>query len=154
MPKAQVPPRQGDVLRVLIKEPGLTAEAIRERLGGEVSTHGVAHALIHLHKRKLIDRVGTHKRRRYYAMVDDFEVVHSKQSLAGAVAAAQSPYTGPDLLLDRIARLQLTPEQWAYLRAHRKRPRSVLADRLGISRIELCFALMILDEGGEKNHGY
>lgn len=114
---------------------GLTIKEIAKKSG--IGVDAIRHHIRFLLSVSIIVRHGHHKHNYTYTAVDKPYIVEKKEPKPRSKVAV----IAVDHLLDAALNIVLTEDQRFYLTHHKDRPRTVLARRTGLTRLQLNFAL-------------
>ena len=129
----QLTTNMASIMAAIEAKPGIQYGEILAHAG---IPHGTVSRTVHtLVKKKLVIREGRKHSYKHYGTGQKYEVV---DKVKAKVRVAPSR---PDRLMERVASAQFTDDQKLYVKNHKHVPRSKMAARLGMSKLEFNFAL-------------
>lgn len=129
----QLTTKQASIMAAIEAKPGIQYAEIIAQSG---ITHGTVSQVAHkLLKKGMVVREGAAHSYKYYSTGKEYEV---SDKVKAKIRVASSE---PDKLIELAGTVKLTEEQKFYVKNHKHVPRSKMAARLGMSKLEFNFAL-------------
>ncbi|MGO4376218.1 MarR family transcriptional regulator, partial [Paenibacillus sp. MCAF20] len=125
---------QAAVIDAVKEKPGIQYDELLEATG--LTKGSLSSTLKRLVGRKSIDRKGKKRNYKFFPILMEYVIVKSAEVRNPPPKEIEVP---PDLAA--IAAFELTEDQKLYIKGHMHIPRSELARRLGVPKLELNFAL-------------
>lgn len=127
-------PKQGVVMDAIANTPGIQYKDIIKQT--HIKHGSVSRTVIALMNKGLVTRKGTSHQFEQYWTGLEYEI--SEANVPREICVVQ---TATDRLINKAVAAQLTDEQRRYVKDHKDVPRSKLAARFGMSKLEFNFAL-------------
>lgn len=129
----------------LTKREAITYEGLKQGLTlkdiavhAEVNIEAVRHYVRLLQQYTMIQRFGTNRRNYYYKVIPKPYTVGEKEPKP----RTKMPFdSNQDKLLNDSMNVKLTDDEAFYLKQHRSQSRTRLAKRLGLTKLQVCFAI-------------